>query len=285
VSAGHGRQLEELVKLSLLKQYGPVQLTEFLGLGRWQLDRALTDGLIPGPDTRNGKWPAAVAQEAAARLTDIRAAVGTIPDLGAVRAAEVLTERLGTPVTSDGVAELARRGLIPVTGHYKGFPLYDGRALETFADASAAAEATRAGRLRTADQSAAYLRIRRADLGHLIRAGLLTPAGWGHGPFDRRNTRSVPLYRTADLGDLEDIVTACGIVWDVVRATPKGCRSLLASLPDAPGQTPAARRRARKTWQDGPDAYHWQPAQQAEDDDTDGTEVTGSMTRTRDTWT
>jgi hypothetical protein len=280
VSAGHGRQLEQLVRLSLLREYGTVQLAEFLGLARWQLDRALTDGLIPGPDTRSGKWPPAVAQEAAARLKDIRAAVGSIPDLGAVRAAEVLTGRLGTPVTSDGVTELARRGLIPVAGHYKGFALYDGRALEAFADASAAAQATRAGQLRTGGQAAAHLRIRRADLDHLIRAGLLTPAGWGHGPFDRRDTRSVPLYRTADL---DTISAHHGIDWDAVRATPKGHRSLLASLPDAPGQTPAPRRRPRKTWQDGPDAYRWQPAQEAEDD-ADRTEVPGSMTH-RDTWT
>jgi hypothetical protein len=246
VSAGHGRQLEELVKLSLLREYGPAQLAEFLGLGRWQLDRALTDGLIPGPDTRNGKWSSAVAQHAAARLTDIRAAVGTIPDLGAIRAADILTQRLGTPVTSDGVTELAHRGLIPVAGHYKGFAVYDGRALEAFTDASAATEANRAGRLRIAGEAAEYLRIRRADLDHLIRAGLLTPAGWGHGPFDRRNTRSVPLYRTGDLDDLQDIVTASGVDWAAVRATPKGRRSLLASLPDATGHTPAARRRAHR---------------------------------------
>src|SRR6516225_3570554 len=168
----------------LPREYGPVQLAEFLGLGRWQLDRALTDGLIPGPDTRNGKWSSAVAQHAAARLTDIRAAVGTIPDLGAIRAADILTQRLGTPVTSDGVTELAHRGLIPVAGHYKGFAVYDGRALEAFTDASAATEATRAGRLRIAGDAAEYLQIRRADLEHLIRAGLLTPAGWARGPFD-----------------------------------------------------------------------------------------------------
>jgi hypothetical protein len=278
------RELEGLVKLSLLKEYGPVQLAGFLGLGRWQLDRALTGGLIPGPGTRSGKWPAAVAREAAARLRDIRAAVGGIPDLGAVRAAEVLAERLGIPVSADGVIELARRGLIPVTGDYKGFPLYDRRVLETFADASAAAEATRAGRLRPADEAAGYLRIRRADLGHLIRAGLLTPAGWGHGPFDRRDTRSVPLYRTADLDDLEDIVTASGIDWDAVRATPKGRRSPLARLPDASQPASPARRRARKTWQDGPDACRWQPAE-AEDDAASTRGGGQDMTHAPGTWT
>jgi hypothetical protein len=138
VTAGRDGKLEELVRLSLLRVYGPVQLAGFLGLERWQLDRALADGLIRGPDIRNGKWSSAVAREAAARLKDIRAAVGGIPDLGAMRAADVLTRRLGIPVTGDGVTELARRGLLPVAAYYKGLAVYDRRALEAFTDASAA---------------------------------------------------------------------------------------------------------------------------------------------------
>jgi hypothetical protein len=284
MTARHDGELGELARLSLLTKFGPVQLARFLGLARWQLDRALAGGVIPGPDTPRGKWSANLAGESAARLAEIRAAVGAIPDLGAVRAAEVLADRLAMPVTADGVTELARRGLIPVTGHYKGFPLYHGHVLETFADAGAAAEATRAGQLRTAPQAAAYLRIRRADLNHLIRAGLLRPAGWGHGPFDRRDTCSVPLYRTGDLDGIGDIVAASGIGWDAVRATPKGRRSPLARLPDASQPTPPARRRARKTWQDGPDACQWQPAKA--DDGPASTEGGGQdMTHARDTWT
>jgi hypothetical protein len=271
----------ESARLATLSAYGPVQLAGLLGLGRWQLDRALAGNLIPGPDAPRGKWSRAVAQDAAARVKDIRAAAGTIPDLGAVRAAEVLTGRLGTPVSSDGVAELGRRGLIPVTGYYNGFALYDGRTLETFTDAGAAAEATRAGQLCTADQAAAYLRIRRTDLGHLTRAGLLVPAGWGHGPFDRRTTCSVPLYRTADL---DGLTAASGIGWDAVRATPKGHRSPLARLPDAP-RGRARRRRARKTWRDGPDAYRG--CQPPEDDPGTASAEGGDrdMTAPRDTWT
>jgi hypothetical protein len=211
---------------------------------------------------------------------DTRPAAGTIPDLGAVRAAEVLAGRLGIPVSSDGVAELGRRGLIPVTGYYKCFALYDGQALETFTDAGAAAEATRAGQLRTAGQAAGYLRIRRADLDHLTRAGLLTPVKWGRGPFDRRRTRSVPLYRTADL---DDLAAGPGIDWDTVRATPKGHRSPLARLPDAPPGTGRGRR-VRRTWQDGPDAYRCRPPEEAP-----GTASTKGgeqeMTAPRDTWT
>ena len=162
---------------------------------------------------------------------EARAAGGTICDLGAVCAAEVLSVRLGMPVSSDGVAELGRRGLLPVTGYYKGFPLYDGHALEAFTDAAAATEATWAGQLRTADQAARYLRIRRTDLDHLTRAGLLAPVSWCRGPYDRRGTRSVPLYRT---GDLDQLTTAPGIDWAAVRATPKGRRSPLVRLPGRP---------------------------------------------------
>ena len=57
----------------------------------------------------------------------------------------MLSRRLGLEVTADGVEELARRGLLPVTGSYKEHALYDGRALEAFTDTGAAAEATRAG--------------------------------------------------------------------------------------------------------------------------------------------
>ena len=108
--------------------------------------------------------------------------------------------------------------------------MYDGRALEAFADAAAATEATRAGQLRTADQSAAYLRIRRSDLNHLTRSKILTPAKWGRGPWDRRDTCSVPLYRT---GDLDRLAARPNIDWAAVRATPPGRRSPLKRLADA----------------------------------------------------
>jgi hypothetical protein len=228
--------------------YGPVQLAARLGLEQWQLTRALGDGLIPGPDRPRGRWSAQVAGLAAACAGQIRAAAGSVPDLGAVRAAEVLSGRLGAAVTPDGVEELARRGLIPVAGYYKNHRLYDGRALEAFTDAAVAAEAIRAGQLRTVGQSAAYLRIRRSDLNHLTRSRILRPVKHGHGPWDRRDTFSVPLYRT---GDLDQLAARADIDWAQVRATPPGRRSPLAALAKAetvlaalaalPGPGPARR--------------------------------------------
>ena len=218
-------------RVTVRRDYGPIQLAVFLGLAQWQLDRALGAGLIPRPDTSRGRWSAAAAEAAITRIEEIRAEVGGIPDLGAVRTAGLLSERLGVEVTGDGVAELGRRGLLPVTGDYKGWPLYDGRAIEVFTDTAAVADANRAGRLRAADESAAYLRIRRSDFGHLVRAGLVTPTDWGHGPFDRRRQFSVPLYRT---GDLDALASLPGIDWDAVRAVPAGHRSPLAALPSHP---------------------------------------------------
>ena len=212
------------------RRFGPVQLATYLGLEPWQLERAVADGLIPGPDRSRGRWSAPIADAALARIGGIRAAAGSIPDLGAVRAAGVLSRRLGVEVTADGVEELARRDLLPVTGSYKQHALYDGRALEAFTGTGAAADATRAGQLRTAGQAAAYLRIRRSDLNHLTRSGVLTPVKYGHGPWDRRNETSIPLYRT---GDLDQLTARPGIDWAAVRATLPGRRSPLADLAGA----------------------------------------------------
>ena len=174
------------------RDFGPVQLADHLGLARWQLDRALADGLIPGPDRPRGRWSATIADAALAGIEAIRAAAGPVPDLGAVRAAEVLSGRLGFAMTADGVEELARRGLLPVTGYFKDHALYDGRALEAFTDHVAAASAAWAGQLRTADQAAAYLKIRRSDLDHLTRPGVLRPVKYGRGPWDRRGRGQRP---------------------------------------------------------------------------------------------
>ncbi len=217
--------------MSRRKDYGPVQLATFLGLEPWQFSRAREAGLIPGPDRPRNRWSAEVAQAARARIGEIVLAVGAIPDLGATRAAEILSARLAVIVTADGVAELARRGLLAQAGWYKDWPLYDGRAIEAFADPKTAEQASRAGKLRIADDAAACLGIRRCDFDHLTRAGLLTPAGWGHGPWDRRNRYSVPLYRTADL---DGLAARTDIDWQAVRSTPPGRPSPLAKLPTAP---------------------------------------------------
>jgi hypothetical protein len=94
------------------KDYGPVQLATFLGLEPWQFSRACAAALIPALDRPRSRWSGEAACAALTRIGDIVLAVGAIPDLGAVRAAEILSARLRVIVTSDGVAELSRCGLL-----------------------------------------------------------------------------------------------------------------------------------------------------------------------------
>jgi hypothetical protein len=221
------------------KDFGPVQIAEYLGLSRWQVDRALAYGVLAQPDTPRGRWSAASAAEALGRIDAITAEVGAVPDLGAERAAELLRNRLGVPADGDAVAELARRGLLDIVGAYRDAPLYDGRQLERFEDVAALADARRCGRMRVTGEAAAYLRIRRSDVTHLVRAGLLTPARWGYSIHQPRGTRRVPtvaLYRQADL---DAVLAAPGIDWDAVRATPPRRPSPLAQLPTLPGTSSA----------------------------------------------
>jgi hypothetical protein len=221
-----------------MTSYGPRQLETFLSLAPWQMSRARAAGLIPGPDLGRGRWSAEVAENALHRIAEITAAVGAIPDVGACRAAAALSGRLDVMVTPAGVAELARLGHLPEAGDYKGWILYSGLAIEAFTDAAAAQQATREGELRTADGSAAYLRIRRTDFNHLLRLGVLTAADWCPGPFDGRHRAGVPLYRT---GDLDQVDADVRIDWDTVRTTPARCHSPLARLRRADFAAPTPR--------------------------------------------
>lgn len=210
-----------------LRDYGPRQFPDALGLAGWEFARALDDGLIP-PAGSNGRWPAATLDDARARLDEIRAKVGDVPDLGAYRAAEVLAERLGVDVDPDAVVELARLGRIREAGDYKGHTLYSGRDLAAFRDRDAFTAAARTGKQRTRDDAAAYLQVRPVDVDHLIAARWLVPIARVHSGWQRRrDTPNVLLFRT---GDLDDLLKDPAIDWAAVRATPKGRPSPLAAL-------------------------------------------------------
>jgi hypothetical protein len=211
--------------------YGPIQFPDRLGLQQWEFERALALGVIPAADVAFGsRWSAAVVADAFSRLDEIRAAVGTQPDVGAWRAAEVLGERFDCEVSADAVMELGRRHLIPVVGEYKGHALYGGRALEAFDDREALDAAAHAGQLYTKNAAAAYLRIRPSDLEHLLRAGLLEEKhrvrAWNQ---PKRAYPAVPLYRR---GDLDDLLARDDIDWTTAQARPEGRPSPFAKLPD-----------------------------------------------------
>lgn len=211
-----------------LSRFGPVQAGDFLALDRFQIDRAETMPGLPSPvGYYPRQWSRQAVYDIAERIDEVLAFVGTVPDLGAHRAAAYLADKLDCEVSAAGVAELARQGRIGTAGDYKGHTLYSGHSLEAFDDAEAAWQATETGCELTGDDAAALLRLRRADFDHLARAGLVTAAR----TFCTRFGNTVALYRAGDLTDLETART--DIDWAAVRATPKGRRSLLSRLPTA----------------------------------------------------
>jgi hypothetical protein len=212
------------------KSFGPIQLARHLGWASFQLERALRLGLVPAPDT-GSRWSAGLAAELKAKAEQIYTEIGSLPDLGASRAAALLADRFGCEVTPDTVIELGRRGLLPTVDWYKDYPLLDGRAIEQFSDRAALDAAAAAGRCVTAHDAAAQLRIRRADFDHLIRAGRVKPARWVRSGYQRRrDAPQVALYRAGELDALE---RDSAIDWAAVRSTAPGRISPLAALPTA----------------------------------------------------
>lgn len=210
--------------------YGPMQLAAAVGLWDFQLQRAVSMELIPARCAARG-WRPAVVADVLARRDAIVAAVGEVEDQGAVRAAALLTDRFGTEVPSDAVAELGRRGVLPIVSEYKGHAVYCGRALDALdvvADRQLVVDAVTVGQLYTADQAAARMRIRRADFDHLVRAGWLEEVTHVRSSWQRRSDPpTVPLYRE---GDLRVVLEHPAIDWDEVRSTPAGRPSPLVRL-------------------------------------------------------
>lgn len=227
--------------------FGPIQISNHLRLQRWQVQRAMDGGLLARPDPASGRWPAAVVEDALARREEIVAAVGTVPDVGARRAAEVLTERFGFDVAPGVLHELDRAGLVCRVGSYKDSPLYDGRALEAFADEAALRRCLDRGRLLTTVEVAGHLRVRRSDVDHLVRVRWLQPVTHVRSGWQRK--RDNPLVALFRVGDLEVLLAHPGIDWDAVRSTPRGRRSPLAQL--SPRRAPVTTRRGEGVWPGG----------------------------------
>lgn len=205
--------------------YGPRQLWDLLGLTEWQIERL--GKAIPSPDVPGGYWSQAVAKRLHRRRAALAVRAGTIPDVGAHRAAEILSVRLGVPVSTDAVRELSRTGVIPAAGSYKGHRLYDGRAIEAFDDMAVLNQAEIDGYLMPTKEAMTLLGCRERDWRHLLDKGWLAPRLHVPGQFRTR----VALFRA---GDLRDLRSHPDIDWDAVRAVPAGHRSALAALPEMP---------------------------------------------------
>jgi len=211
-------------------RYGPQQLRDLLGLAEFQHERATQAGIMPRPDAAGGKWSGKVARVMYAHRVGIRRNAGSVPDLGAERAAEFLAARLGIEVEPHAVHELGRQGRILIVGYYKEHPLYCGRSLENWHGVDEVEQANITGERLIADRAADRLGIRRSDFAHLVRLGWISPVAWGRGPFTaKKYSPDVPLYRA---GDITDLLNDPAINWDAVRAVPAGKRSALANLPD-----------------------------------------------------
>lgn len=204
--------------------YGPKQLRDLLGLTEWQTERL--GKAIPLPDMPRGRWSQATAKRLHRRRKALTERAGGVPDVGAHRAAEILSERLGVPVSADAVRELCRSGVIPAAGTYKGHRLYDGRAIERFDDVAVLNQAEVDGYLMPTADAMTLLGCRERDWRHLIDKGWLRPVLHVHGQWGSR----MGLFRA---GDLRDLRLHPDIDWDAVRAVPPGRRSLLAALPNA----------------------------------------------------
>jgi plasmid maintenance system antidote protein VapI len=224
----------------------PAALAERLGLAEWQVHRAQLDGLIPGRDRSKG-WSADLADKIAVtvegRRDELLAEIGTVPDMGAYDCALWLARvdgpGHGSPVYSETVRELHHLHHLAAAGWSGDYRVYDGRSIEAFAaradvgEVLAAAAVT--GRTLMASQVAERLGVRRVDVDHLARAGLLRPVNVklaGH--TSKSRDPGMALYRAGDIDELAAWETVGGVPWETVRGLKPGQRSPWAKLPNAP---------------------------------------------------
>ena len=114
------------------------QLASHLGVADWQLRLAREHGLIPEPDL-NGKWTAELAGRCRSRASQIVAAFGDEPPVGAGKAAARLALRLRLDVEKADIEVLVARGDLTLVGHYQRNPIYLLRDLDAL-DAGGVAE-------------------------------------------------------------------------------------------------------------------------------------------------
>lgn len=219
------RHLHTLVMMQLenLEDRHPDLLPEFLRLAR---------------DPRHE--PPAAARGAMARLAfridhqqvrDIILESEYARGVKAPRAAEIMTGRLGVEVTADGVAELWRRGVIPVIGEFGDEPLFDRVAAGRFADAALAAEATRAGRLLGPDEAAERLKISRKAFDWLVTCGYIRSC---ERMWDARILPGMDGFAYI-AQDLDRVAGDPGVDWQALRAAPGGpYRDVRVPEPDGP---------------------------------------------------
>jgi hypothetical protein len=80
-------------------------------------------------------------------------------------------------------------------------------------------EQVRRDQLLGPEQAAQHAEMRRRDFDYCVAAGWIRPTTYVEREVGRRKTVDVPLYR---IGDVEDMLTICGVDWEAVRAVRAG---------------------------------------------------------------
>jgi hypothetical protein len=216
--------------------YDENQLAQRLRLPIAEVRSARYAGAIPEPDINRWTWSRTVVDELKTRTKEIEAAAGG-PMMSGHWAARYLEKRLGLEEGSVRVFQILRlvdRGLLhQLSASAEAGTIVAGQLVERAAEHPDIRRMLAEDAPLGPDQAAAHLGIRRSDWDHAVRAGWVTPAQWAEVRFgtSKAGAVTVPLYRTADV---DAVVTDHPEVdWAVVRATPKGRRSLLAKVPAA----------------------------------------------------
>lgn len=220
-----------------------------LGVERWQWQVAEWNGVLPqatATERSYVRWPYDLIEQIRDELRErIVTSAGVHPPLGAFKLAALLSTRTTLDVQADDVRELVRLGELAPIGKWYDADVFDVRDL-SFVDLKLLRRVVdeRPRRLRQRqtirrDQVEKMMGIRTADLGHVVRRGLLTPVSYERA-FYRGQTVNVPYFRASDVDDL----LAGPIDWRAIGETPKGRRSPLAGDDQPPTKADRAQREA-----------------------------------------
>ncbi|MFE9222764.1 hypothetical protein ACFYN3_41630 [Streptomyces lavendulae] len=199
---------------------------------RW----AVATGAVAPADGPGGRWSSAVVD--AVDGEGVRAAL-VLRD--AFAAAERLTRALGDPlparrpvVTARMIGDLVAAGLLVRLGGEAGTPFVHGDQVAALARRRDLPALLDRHTLLGPEQAAVRLGVRRCDLAHLTRLGMLRPARWARVDFGRARGGEVdvPLYRAWDAALLP--VLRPEVDWPVLRALGPGARSPLGRLSPVP---------------------------------------------------
>jgi hypothetical protein len=198
-------------------------------------------GLIPSPDVSSSRWSRAAVE--ALDADALRAAMPTPPISGGA-AADRIADALGTPnpttygewanVTAFVVRRFVDRGLLVDLSANPDETLHHPDQVANVCRREDLADLVAAHTPLGPEQAATRLRVRRADVDHMVRLGWLRSPQSIEVRFgtSRAGAVDIALYTTASVDAV--IPTHPEVDWQQLRTAEKGRRSPLASLHPAP---------------------------------------------------